>query len=54
LLGSKGREKPLHNLNDPQPEKKDYLKGKPEMVAHLLALHNAWVKDVQPDHGDEK
>jgi arylsulfatase A len=50
LLGSKDKVSALHNLNDSQPEKKDYLKENPEMVAHLLALHNAWAKDVQPDH----
>lgn len=50
LIGSKDQVKSLHNLSDPQPEKKDYLKGNPEMVTHLLALHNAWAKDVQPDH----
>ena len=53
LIGSKDQEKSLHNLNDPQPEKKDYLKENPKLVAHLLALHHAWMKDVQADHGEK-
>ena len=53
LLGQDGEARSLGNLNDPQPETKDYLKEEPELVARLLALHNEWAKDVQPKHGLE-
>ena len=53
LLGRDDKGRSLHNLKDLQPEKKNYLKEKPELVAHLLALHKAWAKDVQSKHGDE-
>jgi len=43
----------LGKLNDPEPEKKNYLKEKPELAAHLLALHNKWAKDVKPKHRGE-
>ncbi len=50
LLGRDGDGRSLHNLNDTEPEKKNYLKEKPELAAHLLALHNEWAKDVEPKH----
>lgn len=53
LLGRGSEARSLGNLDDPQPEKKNYLKEKPELVAHLLALHSEWAKDVQPNHGAE-
>ncbi len=51
LLGRDDEARSLHNLKDAQPEEKNYLKEKPELVSHLLALHNQWSKDVQPRHG---
>ena len=51
LLGRGDKGQSLGNLNDPEPEKENYLKEKPELVAHLLALHNEWAKEVQPKHG---
>ena len=54
LLGRDDKGRSLHNLQDPQPEKKNYLKEKPELAAHLPALHNGWAKDVQPKHGDDR
>ncbi len=53
LIGSKGGAKALVNLEDPQPERVNYLDKNPGMVAHLLALHTAWARDVQPDHEGE-
>jgi arylsulfatase A-like enzyme len=51
LLGRDGEARSLGNLNDPQPEKMNYLKEKPELVGRLLGLHKQWAKDVQPKHG---
>jgi arylsulfatase A len=36
----------LHNLAEAQPEVKDYAKEKPETVARLRKLHEAWANDV--------
>jgi len=48
LLGQGDKAGSLVNLSDPEPEKKDYLNEKPALVAHLLALHQAWAKEVKP------
>jgi arylsulfatase A-like enzyme len=53
LLGQAGEARSLGNLNDPEPEKKNYLKEKSELVAHLLALHKEWAEDVEPNRGLE-
>ncbi|MEQ1825061.1 MAG: sulfatase-like hydrolase/transferase [Pirellula sp.] len=36
----------LHNLAEPSPEVKDHSQEQPEVVSELLALHQAWLKDV--------
>ncbi len=54
LLGRDDKGRSLHNLKDLQPEKKNYLEEKPELVDHLQDMHNEWAKDVQPKHGDER
>jgi len=38
----------LHNLADAEPEVKDYVKEKPELVAHLMKLHEDWKNEVKP------
>ena len=48
LLGQGDEAQSLGNLNDPEPEKQDYLTEKPELAARLLALHKAWAKAVEP------
>ena len=48
LIGSGDEGKSLGNLADPQPEKKNYIDEKPELTTKLLALHNEWAKEVQP------
>jgi hypothetical protein len=48
LLGQGDELRSLGNLNDPEPEKKNYLQEKPELAARLLALHQAWAKEVEP------
>jgi len=53
LLGRGSEARSLGKLNDPEPEKKNYLKERPELAAHLLALHNKWAKDVKPKHRGE-
>jgi hypothetical protein len=37
----------LHNLGDAQPEVKDYAQVESQMVEELIALHEAWEKDVK-------
>jgi hypothetical protein len=39
----------LGNLNDPQPERKNYFNAKPEIAKRLLTLHNEWRKEVDGD-----
>jgi len=38
----------LGNLADPEPERKNYLKEKPELAEKLLNLHKQWIKEVMP------
>ena len=38
----------LHRLSDEQPEVKNYAAEKPEVVARLKDLHDAWAKEVEP------
>jgi len=37
----------LVNLNDPEPERKNYIKEKPEIAKRLQTLHDAWAKKVK-------
>jgi hypothetical protein len=39
----------LANLNDPQPERKDYINATPVIAKLLLTLHNEWRKEVDGD-----
>jgi arylsulfatase A len=48
LLGKGQESQFLGNLNDPQPEKKNYIEEQPDIVKRLQALHVEWLKDVQP------
>ena len=50
LVGHLNKGQFLGNLSDPQPEKKNYLKEEPAVVKRLQALHDEWLKDVQPKH----
>jgi len=50
LIGSGKKGRFLGNLSDPQPEKKNYIKEKPDIAKRLQALHNEWLKEVQPEH----
>ena len=42
----------LHNLAEANPEVKNHAKEQPDIVARLLALHEAWNKEVMPGNGD--
>jgi arylsulfatase A-like enzyme len=53
LLGQADEPKSLGNLNDPQPEAIDYLDKRPELVRHLLTLHQEWARNVRPTHEDQ-
>ena len=48
-LGRKGlrNQQQLVNLNDPEPERKNYIKDKPEIADRLQSLHDAWVKETK-------
>ncbi len=46
--GDKGQS--LGNLSDWQPEKKNYIKEKPDIAKRLQALHDEWLKEVNPKH----
>jgi len=48
LIGKADKPQSLGNLDDPQPEQKDYLTEKPELAQNLHHLHNQWTKQVQP------
>ncbi len=43
----------LHNLAEPQPERKDHAAEQPEIVQRLRGLHEVWVRDVTPRHTQE-
>jgi arylsulfatase A-like enzyme len=38
----------LGNLADEEPERKNYIKEKPEIAKRLLKLHIEWIKEVMP------
>ncbi len=48
LLGSGNQPKQLVNLDDEQPERKNYLKEKPKLAERLHQAHNSWLIDVTP------
>ncbi len=50
LVGRFNESEFLGNLNDPDPEAKNYLKTKPEVVKQLEELHQKWAKDVASQH----
>lgn len=50
LVGHLDKGQFLGNLNDPQPEMKNYLEEEPSVAKRLEALHDEWLKDVQPKH----
>lgn len=50
LLGVEGKPRmTLHHLAGEAPETVDYANAKPELVAHLKTLHDAWAREVTPD-----
>jgi arylsulfatase A len=48
LIGRGTKASFLGNLNDEQPERKNYAKEKPELVARLLEMHEKWSVEVKP------
>jgi arylsulfatase A-like enzyme len=49
LIGRDGNKNfALHRLTDEEPERKNYAKEKPELVAPLLEMHKAWSLEVKP------
>jgi len=49
LIGNKDRSLSLHNIAEKNPEQKNYIKEKPELVKRLKAMHDVWAKEVQPN-----
>ena len=49
LVGNKDRSLSLHNIAEKNPEQKNYIKEKPELVKRLKAMHDVWAKEVQPN-----
>ncbi len=50
LIGRDGKAEHLGNLGEPRPEMKNYINDKPDIVKHLQALHNEWLKEVQREY----
>ena len=50
LIGRDGKASHLGNLSDPQPERKNYINDKPDIVKRLQALHDEWLKEVQREY----
>ena len=48
LLGAKGKVTHLVNLADAEPERKNYLKEKPELAERLRRLHDEWLEETRP------
>ena len=46
LIGRKGKAKQLLRLDDPAPEKINYIKEKPQLVKHLQQLHEKWLEST--------
>jgi arylsulfatase A-like enzyme len=52
LIGKKNQGEFLANLTDVEPEKKNFLKEKPQIVQRLTRLHKQWVEEVTPEKSD--
>lgn len=50
LIGRDEKAQFLGSLSDPEPERKDYINDRPEIVKHLQALHDEWLKEVQREY----
>ena len=50
LIGRDDKAQFLGNLSDPEPERKNYVKDKPDIVKRLQALHEEWLKEVQREY----
>ena len=48
LIGTKDRGNQLVNIEEDHPERKNYLKEKPELAEHLLEMHRGWLREVTP------
>ncbi|MFM1560793.1 MAG: sulfatase-like hydrolase/transferase [Roseibacillus sp.] len=48
LIGNGAKPNFLGNLTDEEPEKKNYLKEMPDLVAKLHQLHKEWAKSTAP------
>ena len=48
LIGNRDRSISLHNIEECNPEKKNYIKEKPDLVKRLRGLRDAWAKEVKP------
>lgn len=49
LIGRDGNKNfALHRLTDEEPERKNYAKEKPELVARLFEMHEKWSAEVKP------
>ena len=48
LIGRGTKASFLGNLNDEQPERKNYAKEKPNLVSQLLSMHKDWDREVTP------
>ena len=48
LIGRGSKASFLGNLNDAQPERKNYQREKSEVVGELMKLHLEWAKKVKP------
>jgi len=46
LICHDGKHRELVNLNDAQPERKNYVQEKPEIAKRLEALHDAWAEET--------
>ena len=51
LVGSETNpQRSLHRLSGDNPEVVDHAKQQPDRVRYLESVHDAWAKDVQPNH----
>ncbi|MBT4665662.1 MAG: hypothetical protein HOB63_04030, partial [Opitutae bacterium] len=47
LIGRGTKPSFLGNLNDEQPERRNYVKENPELVVRLLEMHKKWTREVK-------
>ena len=47
LLGRAEKPSHLGNLGDPEPERKNYMNDRPDIVKRLQAMHDEWLKEVE-------